>query len=65
MLILVTMFVKLFSYQCFLCLSKGFFLLFQNRKIAKAKKQPFFKMNHCQKIFSNACADQQRFIILK
>ena len=28
---------------------KAFFLLLQHRKIAKAKKQAFFKLNNCQK----------------
>ena len=28
---------------------KAFFLLLQRRKIAKAKKQAFFKLNNCQK----------------
>ena len=44
-----------------LCL---FFLLLQHCKIAKAKKQAFFKLNNCQKNFSIACAEQQNFIIL-
>ena len=34
------------------------------RKIAKAKKQAFFKLHNCQKNFSIACAEQQSFIIL-
>ena len=43
---------------------KAFFLLLQHRKIAKAKKQAFFKLNNCQKNFSIACAKQQSFITL-
>ena len=43
---------------------KAFFLLLQHRKIAKAKKQAFFKLNYCQKDFSIACAEQGSFIIL-
>ena len=43
---------------------KDFFLLLQHRKIAKAKKQAFFKLNNCRKNFSIACAEQQSFITL-
>ena len=43
---------------------KAFFLLLQHRKIAKVKKQAFFKLKNCQKSFSIACAKQQSFIIL-
>ena len=43
---------------------KAFFLLLQHRKIAKAKKQAFFKLNNGRKNFSIACAEQQSFIIL-
>ena len=43
---------------------KPFFLLLQHRKIAKAKKQAFFKLKNCRKNFSIACAEQQSFIIL-
>ena len=37
---------------------KAFFLRLQHRKIAKAKKQIFFKLNNCQKNFLIACAEQ-------
>ena len=64
MAILAGMFETLFTSYCSVCLSEGFFLALQHRKIAKAKKQAFFKLNNCQKNFSIACAEQQRFIIL-
>ena len=65
MSILTAMFVTLFNFYCSVCLSEGFFLLLQHRKIAKEKKYAFFKLNNCQKIFSFACAEQQRSIILE
>ena len=54
----------LFNSNCSVCLREGFFLLLQHRKIAKAKKQAFFKLNNCQKNFSIASAEQQSFVIL-
>ena len=43
MSILAGMFKTLFNSYCSVCLSEGYFLLLQHRKIAKAKKQAFFK----------------------
>ena len=40
------------------------FLLLQDCKIAKAKKQAFFQVEQLPKNFSIACAEQQSFIIL-
>ena len=60
MSISMAMFVTLFKSYCSVCLSEGFPLLLQHRKIAKEKKQAFFKLNNCQKNFSIACAEQQR-----
>ena len=65
MSILAGMFETVFISYCSVCLlGEGFFVLLQHRKIAKAKKQAFFKLNNCQKTFSIACAEQQCFIIL-
>ena len=62
------MFETLFNFYSSVCLRlnqvKAFFLLLQHRKIAKAKKQTFFKLNNCRKNFSIACAEQQSFITL-
>ena len=58
MSILAAVFVTLFHSYCSVCLK-------WRRKIAKEKKQAFFKSNNCQKNFSIVSAKQQRCIILE
>ena len=41
MSITATMFVKLFYFQCYVCLSERFLAVLQHRKIVKANKRAF------------------------
>ena len=60
MSILAGMFETLFNSDCSVCLSEGFFFLLHHRKIAKAKKQAFFKLNTTAKNFSQLLAQSNR-----
>ena len=66
MSILATMFVTLCNFYCSEAWVEAFFLLLHHPKIAKEKKQSFFfRLINFQQYFSIACAEQQRFLILK